>query len=83
MLIMKSLLEKLTKRRSGTFCKLEDVNCVRNTIGAIFSSISMWNIVNQLSKHDFFLLLDFPPGNVVNNLKGRKIFPNHMNRNPL
>ena len=83
MLMLKSLLEELTKRRSETFCKLEDANSVRNTIGAILSSVSMWNIVKQLRKHDIFLLLDFPSGNVVNNLKGKKIFPNHMNRNSL
>ena len=43
----------LTKRRSQMFYKHIDIHSVKNTIGESISSISMWNIVNQLGKHDF------------------------------
>ena len=52
---MESLLEILTKRRSQTFYKPVDVHFVTNVVGESISSISMWNIVNQLDKHNFSL----------------------------
>ena len=45
-LMVESLLEILTKRRSETFYKLIDVHSVTNVFGEIISSINMWNIVN-------------------------------------
>ena len=39
------------------------------------SSISIWNIVNQLAKYDFFY------GSVVNTLKERQLCSDQMNRN--
>ena len=50
---MESLLETLTKRRSQTFYKPIDVHSVRNGVGESISSISIWNIVNELGKHVF------------------------------
>ena len=47
------LTRNVTKRRTQMFCKPIDVHSVTNAIGEIVSSISMWNIVNQLGKHDF------------------------------
>ena len=44
-------------------------------VGESISSITMYNIVNQLGKNDFSC------GLVVNNLKGRKFFFDQMNRN--
>ena len=43
--------------------------------GESISSISLYNIVNQLGKHDFSY------GSIVNNLKDRKRFSDQMNRN--
>ena len=54
-LMVKSLLEILTRRRSQTFCKLVDVFSVINVLGESISSIHMWNIVNQYGKYDFFV----------------------------
>ena len=45
-LMAESLLEILTKRRGQVFYKLIDVHSVKNVLGEIISSISMWNIVN-------------------------------------
>ena len=45
-LMVESLLEILTKRRSEAFYKLTDVHSVTNVLGEIISSINMWNIVN-------------------------------------
>ena len=67
--MVESLLEILTKRRSQIFHSVTDV-------GESVSSITMYNIVNQLCEHDFSC------GSVVNNLKDRKVFFNQMNRNP-
>ena len=61
--MVESLLEILTKRRSQTFYKPVDVDSVTNAIGESISSISMWNVVNQLGKYDFSC------GSVVSNLK--------------
>ena len=38
---------------SQTFYKPMDAQCVTNILGKSVSSISMWNIVNQLGKYDF------------------------------
>ena len=51
--MVKSALEILTKGRSQTFNKLIDIHSVTNAIGEGISSIIMWNMVNQLGKHDF------------------------------
>ena len=40
-----------------------DVHYVTNAVGESISTATMWNIVNQLGKHDFSC------GEVVNNLK--------------
>ena len=69
------LPEILTKRRSQTFCKPVDVQSLTNAIDESISSISIWNIMNHLGKYDFSC------GSVVNNLKERQIFSDHMNRN--
>ena len=45
----------------------------------LVSSITMWNIVNQVSMN--FLWLDFSCWQVVNILKGGEIFPDQMNKN--
>ena len=45
---------------------------VINAIGDSISSISIWNIENQLGKYDF---------SIVNNLKGRQLFPDQIKRN--
>ena len=47
-MMVESLLEILSKRRSQTFYKPTDVHSVTNVAGEIISSISMWIIVNQL-----------------------------------
>ena len=44
------------------------VHYVANAVGESISSVTMWNIVNQLGKHDFSCVA------VVNNLKDRKLF---------
>ena len=61
------------KKKSGVLQAYIDVHSMTNGIGDI-SSISMWNIVNQLGKYD--LLCE----SVVNNLKEKKL-PAQMNRN--
>ena len=45
-LVVDSLLEILTKRRSQAFYTFIDVHSVTNVLGKIISSINMWNIVN-------------------------------------
>ena len=69
------LLEILTKRRSQTFFKPVDVHYVTNAMGESISSISIWNIMNQLGRYDFSF------GLVVNNLRERQRFSDQMNRN--
>ena len=57
------------------------LHSVKIAIDESVSSVSMWNIVNQLGKHYFFVLwLDFSNGKVLN-LKERKLFPDQINRN--
>ena len=55
------------------------VHSVANNEDVSISSITMWNTVCQLRKHDFSCC----SGPLVNNLKERKIFSNQMNRNRL
>ena len=52
-LMVGSLLKILTKRKSYSFYKPIDVHSVTNAKGEIIFSIGMWDIVNQLDKHDF------------------------------
>ena len=66
------LLEMLTKKRSQVFCKPVDVHSVKNAIGVNISSVSIWNIANQLGKYDF------SGGLVVNRLQ---LFSDQINRN--
>ena len=47
-MMVESLLEILTERRRQMFYKPIDVYCVINVVGKIISSISMYNIGNQL-----------------------------------
>ena len=56
--MVESLLEILTKRRSQTFYKLVDVHSVANAIQKSISLFSIWNVVNQLSKHEIFCGLE-------------------------
>ena len=51
--VVESLLEILTKRRSLTFYKPIYLHYMTNAVGEGISSISKWNIVNQLGKYDF------------------------------
>ena len=46
--LVESLLEILTKRRSQTFYKPIYLHPMTNAVGESISSISKWNIVNQL-----------------------------------
>ena len=62
---MNSLLEILTKR-SQTFYKPVNVHSVTYAIGVSVSSISMW--------------LEFSCGQAVDNVRGRKLFLDEMNR---
>ena len=73
--MVESLLEIITKRRSQAFCKPVDVHSVTNAIGESISSISIWNILNQLGKYDF------SGGPVLNYLKERQLSSNQTNRN--
>ena len=59
--MVESLLEILTKRRSQIFHSVTNV-------GESVSSITMYNIVNQLCEHDFSCR------SVVNNLTGKFFF---------
>ena len=73
--MVKNLLEIITKRWSQTFYKPIDFEYATNIVGESISSITMWNNVNQLGKHDFSC------ESVVNNLKEGKSFSDQMNRN--
>ena len=44
------------------------MSTVTNAVGVDICSVIMWNILNQLRKHDF------SHGALVNNLKERKLF---------
>ena len=50
--MVESLLEILAKRNQA-FYKPLDVYSVTNAVEESIYSISEWNIVNQLGKHDF------------------------------
>ena len=54
-IVVESLLETLTKRRSQTFYRPIDLHSVTKAVGEDISLISKWNIVNQLGKHDYFV----------------------------
>ena len=75
--MVESLLEILTKRRGQTFYRSIDVHSVTNAMDESISLISIWNIVNQVGKYEFFC------GSVVNNFIERQLFPDQMNRNCL
>ena len=75
--MVESLLEILTKRRGQTFYRSIDVHSVTNAIDESISLISIWNIVNQVGKYEFFY------GSVVNNFIERQLFRDQMNRNCL
>ena len=62
------------KKKSDVSQKPVDVHSVTN-VGESISSITIYNIVNQLGKRDFSY------GSVVNNLKDRKRFFHQMDRN--
>ena len=68
-------LARILTKRSQTFYKPVDVRSVTYAIGESISSISIWNIMNQLGKYNF------SSGSVVNNLKERHHFSELMNRN--
>ena len=63
--MVENLLEIKTKRRSQAFHN--SVTNVTNAVSESISSVTMWNIVNQLGKHDFSC------GAVLNKLKDRKL----------
>ena len=56
------------KKRSGVSQLFINVHHVANAVGESVSSETMWNIVNQLGKHDFSCEA------VANNLEDRKLF---------
>ena len=68
--MVKSLQEILNKRISQTFYKLTDAHFMTNVVGKSITSISIRNIVNQLSRHDFSCGQMFLVG-----LKGMNLFP--------
>ena len=71
-LMVESLLELLTKRRSQTFYKPLNVCYVKIAIRENISWISIWNIVNSLVSFFF--------ESVKNKLKERQLFSDQMNR---
>ena len=71
-----SLLEcqqNVNKNKKPDVYKPIDVYSVIYSTDESVSSISMRNILNQLSKHDLSWRL------AMNNLKGKKLFPHQMN----
>ena len=54
-MMVENLLEILTKEKSRKFYMPLDAYTVTNVEGKSISSITMWNIVNQLGKRGFFL----------------------------
>ena len=54
-MMVENLLEILTKEKSRKFHMPLDAYIVTNVEGKSISSITMWNIVNQLGKRDFSL----------------------------
>ena len=57
--MVENLREILTKRRRQAFHKPNRSSLLANATGEGTSSISKKNIVNQLGKHDFFLIRFF------------------------
>ena len=51
--VVESLVEIINKRRSSKFYRDIDLHSVANAVDEVISSISKWNIVNQLGRHDF------------------------------
>ena len=56
------------KKKSEVLQQSIDVHYPTDVVGELSSPITMWNIVNQLGKHNFSCV------SVVNNLKDRKFF---------
>ena len=79
--VVESLLETLTKRRSQTFSRSIDLHSVINAVGKNISSMSNWNLVNQLGKHDFPCGWIFLVGRKYSIWKGGNVF--QMKRNCL
>ena len=67
-MLVENLLEILTKRRTWKFYNSLDVYYLTHAAGELISQITMWNMVNQLGKHDFSCV------SVVNNVKDSKFF---------
>ena len=67
-MLVENLIEILTKRRTWKFYNSLDVYYLTNAAGELISQITMWNMVNQLGKHDFSCV------SVVNNVKDSKFF---------
>ena len=45
----------INQKKSGTLQLSIDVHYLTNVVGKIISSVTMWNNVNQLGEHDFFV----------------------------
>ena len=58
--MVKGLLKKLTQRKKQAFYKPIDAHSATHDISESASSISMWNNVNHLGKHDFAYGYIFP-----------------------
>ena len=56
------------KKKSEVLQYSTDLHYLTNVVGELISQITMWNIANQLDKHDFSCVL------MVNNLKDSKFF---------
>ena len=56
------------KKKSEVLQQSIDVHYPTDVVGELSSPITMWNIVNQLGKHNFSCV------SVVNNLKDREFF---------
>ena len=63
------------KKKQDVLQQSIHVHYLINAVDECISSITMWNIVNQLGKHDFSY------ASMVNNLKDRKLFSHQMCRN--
>ena len=61
------LTRNINQKKKSNVLQL-DVHYLANAVGERISSITMWDIVNQLGKHDFSCV------SVVNNLKDRNFF---------
>ena len=79
--MIESLLEILAKSKIQIFYKPLEVHSVTNATDVSISSISKWNIGNELGKNDFLVVRFFLW--VGYNLKGRKLFLDLINKNYL